>query len=305
MTTSGNQPGDARGAAPVRRRFLIAHNPTSGPKRRHGLVDLVAAELRAAGAEVEIRPTRGGVVDTDLARTVAASRRFDALVAAGGDGTLRALAAGLAGSGVALGLIPLGTGNVMATELGLSRDARRLAATLRTGPVRDVRPGLANGAPFLLMASAGVDARILARLDLGLKRHTGQLAYLPPTLAELGRRLLPFPVTIDGAETQCTWAIVTRVRHYGGRFVVAPGQDMTGDGFHAVLVRTRSRLELARVLASAAAGRLASCPLVEIRPCRTARIGGDVPVQIDGEEAGRSPLDITLGPAPVRLIAPR
>lgn len=287
-----------------RRRFLIAHNPTSGPRRRHGLVGEVAACLRARGASVEIVSTAGAEADRELARTAAASGRYDAIIAAGGDGTLRALAAGLVGSPVALGLVPLGTGNVMATELGLHRHAARLADGLLTAPARGVKPGLANGAPFMLMASAGVDARILARLDLGVKRRIGQLAYVPPTLAELGRRLDSFPVTLDGRETQCTWVIVSRVRFYGGRFVVAPDQRLGDDGFHAVLVRTTSRLGLARVLLAAAAGRLASCPLVEIRPCRTARIGGDVPVQVDGEEAGRAPLDIALGTQDVRLIVP-
>lgn len=287
-----------------RRRFLVAHNPTSGPRRRHRLVADVVAALNARGAIVEIVATAGAAHDATLARKAAASGRYDAIVAAGGDGTLRALAAGLVGAALPLGLVPLGTGNVMARELGLRRRAAALAETLVMAPARPVLPGLGNGAPFLLMASAGVDARILARLDLGLKRRAGQLAYLPPTLAELGRPLASFPVTVDGTEERCTWAIVTRVRHYGGRFVVAPGQDMTGDGFSAVLVRTRSRAELARVLLSAAAGRLASCPLVELRPCRSARIGGDVPVQIDGEEAGSSPLDIAMGAAPVRLILP-
>lgn len=287
-----------------RRRFLLAHNPVSGPRGSQRLVERVVAELQRRGAEVEVRPTRGMPVDADMARTAAAGNRFDAIVAAGGDGTLRAIATGLVGRALPLGLVPLGTGNTMACELGLTRRAGRLADLLMSGPVRPILPGLANGAPFLLMASAGVDARILARLNLALKRHAGKLAYLPPTLTALTRRLDSFPVVIDGAETRCSWAIVTRARHYGGAFVVAPRQDLAGDRFTAVLVRTESRLELARVLLSAAAGRLDTCPLLEMRPCRSVRIGGDVPVQIDGEEAGRAPLDVVMGKAPVRLIAP-
>lgn len=289
-----------------RRRFLIAHNTYSGPSRRHALVDAVSGELEAAGALVERVATRGFAADRDMAASAAASGNFDAIVAAGGDGTLRSLAAGLIGSDVALGLIPLGTGNVMATEIGLPRGpARAIADVLLAGDAMAVRPGLGNGVPFMLMAGAGIDARILARLSLGLKRRIGQAAYAPATLAEIVRRPAEFGVVVDGVEHATTWCIITRVKHYGGSFVVAREQALAGEAFHAVMVRAASRMRLAQVIAAAAAGRLAASRDVTIVACKAARIVGDVAVQMDGEEAGTGPLDIAMAPGPVRLIVPK
>lgn len=291
-------------SSPSRSRFLIAHNPMSGPRSRHGILDHVAAALRAKGCTVKIVETAGAERDAELARNIAATGAFDCVVAAGGDGTLRALASGLVGSDLALGLIPLGTGNVMATELGLVRRADWLAGMLLNAPAAPISPGLCNGVPFLLMVGAGVDARILSRLSLPLKRRIGQLAYVPATLAGVRFPVARFPVTVDGVETECSWAIITRVKHYGGRFVVAPRQDLARPAFHAVLVRTQSRIAITRVLASAAAGRLASCPLVEVRRCDHVSIGSAIPVQFDGEAAGRGPVEIAMSKQAVRLIVP-
>lgn len=298
--------GAPRSASEGRRRFLVAHNVYSGPRRRHALVDAVIRELQAEGARVDRVATQGFAADRDMAARAMASGDYDALIAAGGDGTLRSLAAGVMGSDVALGLIPLGTGNVMATETGLPRaSAKAIADVLLRGEPVAVRPGLGNGVPFMLMAGAGLDARILARLSMGLKRRIGKAAYVPATLAEIIRAPAEFGVVADGRQYPATWCIVTRAKHYGGSFVVAREQSLPADGFHAVIVRAMSRMRLAQVILAAATGRLAASPDVTIVPCRSARILGGVAVQMDGEEAGTGPLDIALAPQAVRLIVPK
>jgi len=88
----------------------------------------------------------------------------------------------LMGTRTPLGLVPVGTGNVLGSELGLVRDAQKLARGLLDDRDVPVRVALANGQPFLLMASAGFDARVLSHLDQVLKRRIGKLAYAGPLL---------------------------------------------------------------------------------------------------------------------------
>lgn len=304
---AAGESGASAGGAPLapRRRFLVVHNSFSGPRWRQPLVAEVIGELRARGAEVDRAGTHGFETDRAFAAKVAANASYDCLVAAGGDGTLRSLASGLIGRSLPIGLVPLGTGNVMAREIGLSWNAAEIAATLLSGDVLPVRPGLANRQPFMLMAGAGVDARILGRLSVPLKRRIGQAAYTPATLAEVMRPLETFPVVVDGVESEASWAIVTRVGNYAGKFLIARHQELASDRFHAVLVRTKSRARLLGIVMEALTGRLKTARDIEVVPCTTARLGGTVAVQVDGEEAGCGPLDIEMAGAPVQLIVPR
>lgn len=281
-----------------RRRFLLVHNPTAGIIGDR-LVRKVVARLIARGATVEAapasRPGAGPLENTGS---------YDAVIAAGGDGTVRALAA--RSGDLPLGIIPAGTGNVLAAEIGLPRRAEAIAEILARGPVVDIVGARANGAPFFVMAGAGFDGVVVRALDVGLKRLIGKAAYALPILRALASRPEPLSVTIDGAPHAARWVVVTKARRYGGSFVIARSAGVLKPGFNAVLFTSTSRLVLLRQLLALAAGTLERETGVAIIPCRHVTVTSAVPVpaQIDGDAFGVSPLLIEADGPRLRLIVP-
>lgn len=301
--SSAEQP--TRAASTRRDRFLIVRNRHAGVKTAR-LVAQVAAALRARGAEAAI-------VETAEAREVrdalGSAKGIDAVVAAGGDGTVRALALTLGDLGLTLpiGLIPAGTGNVLANEIGLPRNPDRLADILLHAPARPVHLMQANGTPFLLMASSGFDAAVLLRLSVRLKQRIARAAYGLPTLAALAHETArPFEVVVDGTRHTATWAIIANARTYGGSFRLLKEASIFDDELRAVLFSARSRAGRLRELAWLAAGRAERCSSVTVVPCREAEIKAprQQPCQIDGDPLGFGPIHVTRSGRTLLLIAP-
>jgi diacylglycerol kinase (ATP) len=291
--------------SPARRRFLLISNPIAGRVGRR-LLEPVLAYLEQAGAVVTRPPAAGIQAARDAIDMAVHSRETDAVLVAGGDGSFRMAATALLGSLMPLGLLPLGTGNVLAHEVELPRDPRRLAQLLLDGPTVPLTAAHANGAPFFLMAGAGFDGAVISRLDHAWKHRIGKLAYLPPVLRALTTPLPDLEVTIDGKAHRANWVIVANARCYGGRFVLVPHTHALDDGLHAVLFQPRDRLDLTRQLAALAQGRLVAQPGVRILPCARVSVRSECPVaiQIDGDAEGHSPLDIAPGDRTVQVIVP-
>ena len=287
-----------------RRRFLLIDNPTSGYGSRR-LVAGVLGALAARGCIVERAPAGAADAKAALSRA-AGDDAFDAVIAAGGDGTIRLVAAALRGSDMALGIVPLGTGNVLAHEVGLPRTSEGLADLLMHGAARPIDMGTANGEPFLLMAGVGFDGHVIGALDQALKRRVGKLAYGAPVMGALARSSTRLAVEIDGIAYAADWAIIANARCYGGAFVLAERAGLEQPGLVAVLIETANRRELVATLLALARGRLAARSNVRMLPCARATIRADrpVPVQIDGDAFATSPVEITHGGGQVRLILP-
>jgi diacylglycerol kinase family enzyme len=290
------QPGPV---PPMRQRFLLLRNPRAGLAGSR-LADDVVAALGRRGGRVAEAPLAG----FDAVAAVAGA--CDAVVAAGGDGTLRSLAPLLTGSRLPLGLVPAGTGNVLAREIGLPRDPDSIAATLSEGPAIDIGLGQANGAPFLLMAGVGFDGAVVARLDHDLKQRIGKLAYAGPMLrAWLGPRP-SFTARIDGAAVPASWLIATRVSFYGGGFRLAAKGDLRGERLTAIIVRPSAPPARLAQLLALALGALDRLPGVEVRSCRRIVIEAPagIPVQLDGDPFGATPVTLSGDGGRLRLIVP-
>lgn len=289
----------------MRRRLLIIHNAHAGTRSRHFL-RAVCRALEAAGAEVRVEHADTLAADAAIARSAVAEGRFDAIVAAGGDSTIRGVASGLLGSDVPLGIIPIGTGNVLAREIGVRCRAKVLAQTLLHGPSVPVRYGLADGTPFLAMAGVGFDADVLLRLSMAWKRTIGRMAYAWPILRAMAHAPRPFEVVVDGRTLPATWLIVTRAARYGGSFVIAKEQSLAGNGFHAVIANATTRRALAGLLIAIARGRLEGRADVTVLPCSQLgiRANDTIAAQIDGERLSSVPREIAVGPERLTLIVP-
>src|SRR5438552_2311294 len=181
----------------MRRRFFLISNPAAGVAGATLVEDAMRA-LERNGASL----TRTMAVDIAAARRAARmaadSGKYDAVIAAGGDGTIRHVAAALIGAETPLGIIPVGTGNVLAQEIGLAATAGAVVPMLLDGPVATVACAQANAEPFLLMVGAGFDARVLAALDQRLKSRVGKMAYAGPLLGALIRPVVPLNVKVAG-----------------------------------------------------------------------------------------------------------
>jgi len=293
----------------MRRRFHLIFNPGAGVIGS----PLLEASLRAlerAGARI----TRSTPVDFHGvrrdARAAAASGKCDAVIAAGGDGTIRHVAAALLDQPLPLGIIPVGTANVLAQEIGLAPTANAVVPMLLEGPIIRVACARANDEPFLLMAGAGFDARVVATLNQRLKSRLGKAAYAGPLVGALIRDMDTLAVTIDGRRHEASWAVITNARHYGGRFVLAPRTGIQERGLEAILFKAKSRAELLAQLMSLALGRLharaAEGGNVEMLPCSRVSITAHhpVPTQIDGDVAGTTPLEVEAGAEELQLIVP-
>ena len=172
-----------------RKNFLVIHNPKAGARRN--LFHAVLNRLHDLGVEVEVQSTTGPGSARDLARSAAETGGHDAVIAAGGDGTINETVNGLSGHQIPLGIIPVGTANVLALEMGLSQDPENIARALVAGPVRSIVPGAINGRLFLLMVGAGWDGRLVAHTTTRLKRFFGKFAFLWHGLELLAQNRVP------------------------------------------------------------------------------------------------------------------
>lgn len=291
----------------MRKRFLLLHNPVAG-LRRHRLVRNVVHELEERGAEVVMLRLWGlsrNLSQEALSRVVHFDR-FDAVIAAGGDGTIRALSKALGSDcPVPIGVIPAGTGNVLARELPLPSSAHQVAEMLLDGPEIEIPGALAGDEPFFLMAGIGFDGEIIAALNLELKRRIGKSAYVWPTLKALARRPRPFRIEIDGEVYEASWAVVAKAERYAGGFRIARGLAVTDARFLAVLFQAKSQFVRLIEMIALGIGQHHRLTSVRIVPCQEIEVREQgLPVQIDGDEAGVTPIRIRLGGDNLRLIVP-
>lgn len=304
--------------AVVSKALLLIVNPTAG-RRRHGLVDAVVSRVRAEGWTVDVVATKAAGDARRLAETCDASR-YGVIAVAGGDGTINEVVNGLAGRGdetPPVGIVPLGTANVLAHELGLGFSAAAVARTMTGGRALSVQPGEAiNSAGarcFSLMAGAGFDAKVVAGVSAPLKRRLGRAAYVWRSLVE-ARRYKPvrYQVEIDGVCHEASSVIVTRSRHYAGPYVVAPHATLGEPLLHVCLFERWGRSHTFRYglalllgrLPRSAGYRVVTGHAVKVSVLNDAGEGRDQPVQVDGDNALTLPVSIGLAAGAVRLLRP-
>ena len=289
------------------RRFIhIILNPTAGKRKRH-LLDDVVGRLRAAGADVTIELTEAAGHATQLARAAARAGHADVIVAAGGDGTINEVARGLLGQGVPLGIVPLGTANVLAIEIGLPQRAEDVASMLLGGPAELIGTGLVQNEIFLMMVGIGFDGEIVHGIDPKLKRLWGKGAFIWSGLKAWVRGPAhDIRLVVDGREKRAAWAIVTNGRHYAGPFVLAPDADITHPGLTLFLFKKPSRFAFAVYLAALGLGMVPRLPSVEVLPARRIDVQGPegLAVEVDGDDRGLLPQTIERGTQFLRMVVP-
>ncbi len=282
---------------------LVVFNPTAGRRKARRLAKALAL-LRARGLLPALATTAAPGDAEALARRAAGSR---IVIVAGGDGTINEAVNGLnAARGGGLAVIPLGTANVLAAELGIEGLAQAAEVAVAGRPLL-WRPGLANGRAFALMAGAGFDAHVVQALSPRLKRHLGRAAYVLEMLRQLYCFGFPtYRVSIDGTACEAASVIVTHARYYGGRFVIAPDARLEEPELHICIFRRGGRWRTVRYALALALNILPRMSGVEIFRGQRVEIEGPAgdPVQGDGDIIARLPVVIELSTVALELMRP-
>src|SRR6266496_98077 len=304
---------------------VVLYNPLAGARqeRRRNDIGAVVALLQEAGIEVSAEPTLGAYESAgQAARAVDAG--CDTVLACGGDGTVHNILQGLVGTQAALGIIPFGTGNVIAHDLKIPLSPVAAARAALSAQSRRVAVGKvefidAAGNPstrfFLAVLGAGLDAHLFYKLSAAMKSTVGMASYyVKATHLWLTHPMGSFAVEFNdelGAHhyADVSQLLAVRIRNFGGALrELVPGASLDHGSLRLAVFRTRSRLAYLRYILRCLFGaswtvkgvESAHSSLVECRPLNdSARVF----VEADGELLGRLPARISILPDAVTLLA--
>jgi diacylglycerol kinase family enzyme len=300
------------------RRIVLMVNPACGRHDPRALARL-AELLGRTGAVVETVASRGpGDLALRLPDLVAGGG-FDTVAVAGGDGTVDEVVGAvtrLPPPWPRLVVVPQGTADVLAVEHRLPRDPAAIAAAIGAGRTRPIHLGTArtgDGAshPFVLMASVGIDAEVVAAVERRRFRPLKKLAFVLSAvrLARQRRQRFTVEATVVG-ETEprrfaAALAIVAKAAHYGGPFVLTRRTASDRPGLVLVALADDRPAKLVAAAIALLRGRLEAHPEVvsfAVERIRITAVDGPRAVQIDGEPAGIAPLEVTPSSATIDLV---
>jgi diacylglycerol kinase (ATP) len=265
------------------------------------------------GVDVCPVATDGPGSATDIARQCVHDGA-DLILVAGGDGTVNEVINGMAMSAAALGVLPCGTANVLASELGLAKRPDKVAAGLADLVPARVSLGVLMSETdrqpryFLLMAGVGFDARIVYRVHGGMKNAVGKVAYWVAGFSQIGQHLPEFHVDVDDKRYLCSFALASRVRNYGGDLEIARNISLIDHRFELVLFEGASTFPYVRYFLGVLLNRLPRVEGVTVLQAKSARFSGSgddrIHVQVDGELADTLPASVSIAPRSLTLLVP-
>jgi YegS/Rv2252/BmrU family lipid kinase len=290
-------------------RLAIIANPISGGGRAFKRIEQLLKVWPHREWEVEFLPTKCAEHAGVLARELL-SHPPDRLAVCGGDGTFNDVVSSVPGPPFPVALIPSGTANVLAHELGLPYDAAGALEVALKGTVRQVDLGILRGNGhhhFLLMAGIGLDAYVVSKVRPKKRRFGLAAFYLASLRALLSYTFPEFNVMAQGETIPATSCLIANTRHYGGGLVFTPDASMEDGLLDLFLLREKSRIENFKLLFSAWRGKPRLDGRIQRRQLSALRIEGPrgIWVQADGELKGTLPLDVTLAHAAYPLVVPR
>lgn len=289
------------------RNCLVIVNPISGLGSGRRKAPVIADLLQAHGFHVAVMETDGPGAAFRAAAEIDPAA-VSLVVCVGGDGTVNEIVNGLGDKQIPVAVCPTGTGNVLAKEYTLPTSPRAVTEMILRGRIRLLDVGVMGARRFLLFAGIGFDATVALSMH---RRRTGRicmLSYVWPTLKSLATYQFPVvDVTVDGQPAgTATTVIVSNVHSYGGPFGFVEDADPADGRFDICLLRGRTRFSLFRYVWGGFRRRMLRYKDVSTLRGGTIelRSAADVPVQLDGDFAGRLPARIDLLHARMPVIVP-
>jgi diacylglycerol kinase (ATP) len=292
--------------AAVPRRFALLINPTSGKGRAARLAQPVQDRLRRSGAEVvEIVGTDGA--DAERRAIEAVKDGVDALVALGGDGIAHTAIQAVAGTGVPLGIVPAGTGNDLARELQMPKDALAAADVVLGATPRAIDAVRAGDRWFGGVLGSGFDSMVNERANT-MSWPRGKSRYNLAILAELRVfKPLPFTITLDGEvwETEAMLVAVGNGTSYGAGMKVCPAASMDDGLLNVTVLGPVGKAHFIRMFPRVFKGTHVELPEVQCRTAREVRLESPgVVAYADGERFAALPVTCTCVPGALTVLAP-
>lgn len=292
---------------------MVLVNPAAGRGRGARLGEPLAERFREAGIHATVQAGRDAAEAEELA-VAAVERGVDALVVAGGDGMAQIALRAVAGGTTPLGIIPTGTGNDLARELGLPRtDPLAAADIVIAGHIRTIDlgkaadPGKTGTRWFSTIACAGFDSRVAERVS-AMRWPRGRRRYDLATIAELRVfRPLPFTLELDGEQWQTDAMLVAvgNTASYGGGLRICEGADPADGQFRITVVAPMSIPELVRLFRMHSKGTHADHPAVHTRLAKQVTVATPgITAYADGERVGALPLTFECVPAALPVFVP-
>jgi diacylglycerol kinase (ATP) len=292
------------------KRGVLIYNPAAGQTNRREAMLALIEKMRGEGVELVNAPTHGPGHATRIVEEFL-KEELSIVAVCGGDGTVSEAAAALLGTPVPLVILPGGTSNVLAVELGIPFDLDRACRLIVEEEARTVRAGIANGRPFLLWAGVGLDARIMGKMSFFLKRWFGRAGIFVTALTEFFRYEFPrLDVEIDGEHHPATFAVIANSRHYAGDWIVAPEASPESETLEVLIFNSRKRLDLFRLfrgMQGKRAGHLSKefARIVRGREVTIRSLESyAVEVQVDGDCILETPLSCRVSRRTLQLRAP-
>jgi YegS/Rv2252/BmrU family lipid kinase len=308
------------------RKALFLYNPSSGNRRQLSEVNAALGVVRGAGVDATASATRSAANAAEQVR-IALAAGYDTVFACGGDGTVHDVLQALVGSDVVLGVIPVGTANVLAHDLGLPLAPVEAARACLRADIRRIAlgrvefqtfAGITGSRYFVAVLGIGADAYLFYKLDPQAKRRLGILSYYATaTSLWLTHRTQSFSATYapTGAEEldrrDVTQLLAVRIRNFGGVLgELVPGAGLDRNELALALFRTRSRIKYLRYVLQGLMR--ARSPIAGIELAHSKEVvcqplpndSSDILVEADGELLGTLPARVSVVPDALRLLVP-
>lgn len=284
-------------------KILVILNPAARGDRAKSLIDSIrnlsiraVVRVTAAAGDAEAMAERG------------VEQGFRTIVAAGGDGTVNEVVNGIGTADVALGILPVGTMNVFALELGIPmNNLRRAWEVIERGHERAVDLAMGNGEYFVQLAGVGLDAEVVRQTTPDFKRALGPVSYVV-SLAQVAAGRPPVLTVTDAAghkRTGC-FVLVGNGRFYGGPLVLFRDAALDDGLLDVVIFKNQSHWDVMRYVHAILFQ--AHPELHDVEYFQTPRLrvesDADVPVELDGEITGSVPVEFRLAKRRLRVLAP-
>jgi len=297
---------------------LIVFNPAAGPREARDALGQAVKVLQDGGWNIEVMETTEGDEAIRLSRE-AASLDYDVVVAAGGDGTVSEVTNGLAGTETALGVLPLGTGNVWARQLGFTRahlflgtpNVVQAAKLLLESHPRRVDVGLVNQRCFLLWCGIGIDAKVSQEVESRprVKRRLGPAAFVAAgiiTAINFVGTKATFYVNTRIIKRKVILAIISNVKLYGGLVQVAPYAKLDDGLLDVCIFKGYGFRQFLHHVYAVFSGRHVRDPLVEMSQVDSLVIytAKPMPVHADGEPLGTTPVRLGVRRKALKALVP-
>jgi YegS/Rv2252/BmrU family lipid kinase len=247
-----------------------------------------------------------GPGDAEAQAERAVEQGYNTIVAAGGDGTINEIVNGIGTAPVALGILPMGTVNVFAMELGIPFNLESAWRVVRAHKVRPIDLASANGHLFVQMAGVGLDAQIVQRNKRDIKAVLGPLSYLLTATQVAAEKPPRLRVTAEGHAVEGSFVLVGNGRFYGGPFALFNEADMQDGLLDVCVFRRMNYLHLMRYFRGALFGSISRFSDVHYFKARKLLVEADrdVPLEADGELAGHAPVEFSIRRRKLRVLVP-